>query len=291
MMGKTKLAWVFGSILCIALIAIIGFTFLKKDVVASVAGVEIERNELHTSLEKLYGPQVLELLITNKIIEQEAEKEMITVSDKELDEEMQPLIDSYGGEESFTSAIEASGLTRADVEDDVRQFIQTKKLLEPRIEITDDEIKTYFEANKDSLAQPEQVQASHILVEDETTANEVATKLADGSDFAELAKEYSKDTANAEDGGELGYFGKGQMVAEFDNAVFSLGIDEISDPVKTEFGYHIIKVTDKKEAKEANYEESKDTIYEVLFNQKVSEEYTVWLTEKTEEYKIERNLT
>ncbi|MEH7236649.1 peptidylprolyl isomerase [Bacillus sp. JJ1562] len=290
-MGKTKLAWVFGSILCIALIAIIGFTFLKKDVVASVAGVEIERNELHTSLEKLYGPQVLELLITNKIIEQEAEKEMITVSDKELDEEMQPLIDSYGGEESFTSAIEASGLTRADVEDDVRQFIQTKKLLEPRIEITDDEIKTYFEANKDSLAQPEQVQASHILVEDETTANEVATKLADGSDFAELAKEYSKDTANAEDGGELGYFGKGQMVAEFDNAVFSLGIDEISDPVKTEFGYHIIKVTDKKEAKEANYEESKDTIYEVLFNQKVSEEYTVWLTEKTEEYKIERNLT
>ncbi|WP_223254477.1 SurA N-terminal domain-containing protein [Bacillus sp. HNG] len=111
-MGKTKLAWVVGSILCIALIAIIGFTYVKKDVVASVNGVEIERNELHTSLEKFHGSQVLETLITNKIIELEAEKENITVSDKELDEELQALIDSYGGEETFTSAIEASGVTR-----------------------------------------------------------------------------------------------------------------------------------------------------------------------------------
>ncbi|MDR4889652.1 peptidylprolyl isomerase [Fredinandcohnia sp. QZ13] len=289
-MGKTKLAWVVGAILCIV-IAIIGFTYVKKDVVASVNGVEIERDELHTSLEKFYGSQVLETLITNKIIELEAEKENITVSDKELDEELQALIDSYGGEETFTSAIEASGVTRKEVEDDIKQFIQTKKLLEPRIEITDDEVKTYFEENKDSFVQPEQVQASHILVDDEATASEVATKLADGADFAELAKEYSKDTANAEAGGELGYFGKGEMVAEFENAAFSMGIDEISAPVKTEYGYHIIKVTDKKEAKEATYEESKDSIYKVLFDQKISEEYSAWLTEKTEEYKIERNLS
>lgn len=290
-MGKTKLAWVIGSILCIALIVIIGFTYLKKDVVATVDGVEIERDELHTSLEKFYGSEVLETLITNKIIELEAEKENITVSDKELDEELQALIDSYGGEESFTSAIEASGVKRKDVEVDIKQFIQTKKLLEPRIEITDDELKTYFEENKDSFAQGEQIQASHILVDDEATANEVATKLADGADFTELAKEYSTDTANAEAGGELGYFGKGEMVAEFENAAFSMGIDEISDPVKTEHGYHIIKVTDKKEAQEANYEENKDAIYEVLFDQKISDEYTAWLTEKIEEYKVERKLS
>lgn len=290
-MGKTKLAWVIGSILCIALIVIIGFTYLKTDVVATVDGVEIERDELHTSLEKFYGSEVLETLITNKIIELEAEKENITVSDKELDEELQALIDSYGGEESFTSAIEASGVKRKDVEVDIKQFIQTKKLLEPRIEITDDELKTYFEENKDSFAQGEQIQASHILVDDEATANEVATKLADGADFTELAKEYSTDTANAEAGGELGYFGKGEMVAEFENAAFSMGIDEISDPVKTEHGYHIIKVTDKKEAQEANYEENKDAIYEVLFDQKISDEYTAWLTEKIEEYKVERKLS
>ncbi|MFS0821947.1 peptidylprolyl isomerase [Bacillus sp. 1P02SD] len=290
-MGKTKLAWAVGSILCIALIAIIGFTYVKKDVVASVNGVEIERDELHTSLEKFYGSQVLETLITNKIIALEAEKENIEVSDEEIDKELQALIDSYGGEETFTSAIEASGATRKDIENDIKQFIQTKKLLEPRIVITDDELKTYFEENKDSFAQSEQVQASHILVDDESTANEVTTKLSDGADFAELAKEYSKDTANAEAGGELGYFGKGEMVAEFENAAFSLGIDEISDPVKTDFGYHIIKVTDKKEAKEATYEDSKDSIYAVLFDQKISEEYSAWLTEKTEEYKIERNLS
>lgn len=81
------------------------------------------------------------------------------------------------------------------------------------------------------------------------------------------------------------------MVADFENAAFSLGIDEISDPVKTEYGYHIIKVTDKKEAKEATFEENKDSIYKVLFDQKISEEYSAWLTEKTEEYKIERSLS
>ncbi|MEH7385077.1 peptidylprolyl isomerase [Bacillus sp. JJ1521] len=290
-MGKTKLAWVIGTILCVALISTIGFAVFKKDVVASVDGVEIERDELHTSLEKFYGSNVLETLITNKIIELEAEKENISVSDKELDDELQALIDSYGGEESFTSAIESSGVTRKDVEDDIKQFILTKKLLEPRIEITDDEIKTYFEENKDSFAQAEQVQASHILVDDDTTANEIATKLAEGTDFAELAKEYSTDTASAGAGGDLGYFGKGEMVAEFEEVAFSLGKDEISDPVKTEHGYHIIKVTDKKEAEEANYEENKDTIYAVLFDQKISEEYAAWLTEKTEEYKIERNLS
>ncbi|WP_449537617.1 peptidylprolyl isomerase [Ferdinandcohnia sp. Marseille-Q9671] len=289
-MGKTKLAWLFGSVLCIALIVIIGFTFLKKDVVASVGGVEIERDELHSALEQYYGSDVLETLITEKIIQQEAEKEKIKVSDKEIDEELQALIDSYGGEESFTSVLETSGVTRADVESDVTQFILTKKLLEPRIEITDDEVKTYFEENKDTFAQSEQVQASHILVEDEATANEVATKLADGSDFAELAKEYSTDAANAESGGDLGLFGKGEMVAEFEEVAFSLDVNEISEPVKTSHGYHIIKVTDKKDAVEANFEDSKDTIYNTLFDEKMSTEYTAWLTEKTEEYTIERKL-
>ena len=82
-------------------------------------------------------------------------------------------------------------------------------------------------------------------------------KLKDGEDFATLAEEYSTDTSNADNGGELGFFPRGKMVAEFEEAAFSMKVDEISDPVKTEHGYHIIHVTDKKEAKEAVFEDQK----------------------------------
>ncbi|MFS0864035.1 peptidylprolyl isomerase [Fredinandcohnia sp. 179-A 10B2 NHS] len=286
---KSRIVWMIGA-LCLVVIVLLSFSLFKKDVVASVNGIDIERAELQTALEKFYGSEVLESLITDKIIGLEAEKEKITVSDEEVDTEMQALIDSYGGEEAFTSAIEASGATRADVEEDIKIYIQTKKLLEPRIEITDKELETYFEENKDTFAQSEQIQASHILVEDEETANEVAAKLAEGEDFAELAKEYSTDTSNAETGGDLGYFGKGEMVAEFEEAAFAMEIDEISDPVKTEYGYHIIKIANKKEAVEAKFEDNKEAIRDTLFDQKISTEYSTWLSEKTEEYKIDRKL-
>ncbi|NRK74193.1 foldase, partial [Salmonella enterica subsp. enterica serovar Typhi] len=164
------------------------------------------------------------------------------------------------------------------------------KILEPSIEITDDEIKTYFEDNKESLDTPEQVEASHILVEDEETAKEVKKKLDEGGDFAELAKEYSTDTQTKESGGELGYFSSGQMVEEFDKAAFAMDVDEISDPVKTDYGYHIIKVTGKQEAKEATLEESKDQIKETLLDQKVQEQASTWLSEATAKYKIENKL-
>ena len=159
-------------------------------------------------------------------------------------------------------------------------------MIEPTIKITDEEISAYFEENKDSFAQAEQVEASHILVKDKATAEEVLKKLNDGGDFAKLAKEYSTDTSNAENGGSLGYFGKGQMVAEFEDVAFKLKVNEISDPVKTEYGYHIIKVTGKKEAKAANLKDNKEAIKETLLTQKLQTEYPTWLESKKAEYKI-----
>ncbi|MBM4761121.1 hypothetical protein GNT69_02325 [Bacillus sp. B15-48] len=151
-------------------------------------------------------------------------------------------------------------------------------------------MKTYFEENKELYKEPEQVEASHILVEDEAAASEVKEKLNTGEDFVELAMEYSTDTSNAENGGELGLFSKGTMVEEFENAAFSMNKGEISDPVKTDYGYHIIKVMDKKEAKEAAFEEYKEEIEQILFEQKISIAYSTWITDQREKLKIENTL-
>ncbi|MET1032413.1 peptidylprolyl isomerase [Domibacillus tundrae] len=177
-------------------------------------------------------------------------------------------------------------MTKEDMKKDIKIYLQTVKLLEPRIEITDEEISTYFDENKETFATSEQVEASHILVGDEEKVNEVAVKLAAGGDFAELAKEYSTDTTSGKNGGELGFFGTGEMAAEFKTAAFAMEVGETSDPVKTDYGYHIIKVTDKREAKEANLKDSTAEIKEALMQEKLSTEYTTWLEEKQEEYDI-----
>lgn len=262
----------------------------KESVVAKVGDTSISEEELQETLLDQYGADALDTLITNKLIELEADKQKVTVSDEEIDAELATLAESYGGETALEEAVTASGSTMEDVRNDIIVYLQTEKLLEPRIEITDEELQTYFDENKDTFATAEQVQASHILVADEATAKEVKSKLDAGEDFSELAKEYSTDTTTAESGGDLGYFSSGDMVAEFEEVAFALGENEISDPVKTEYGYHIIKVVDHQEAKEANFEDSKAEIKDTLMNDKMSTEYTTWLEELKEEYEITNNL-
>jgi len=108
----------------------------------------------------------------------------------------------------------------------------------------DQDSQAFYEANKDSF-KVDEVTASHILVEDEATAKDILAKLQAGEKFEDLAKQNSIDTSNKDNGGSLGTFGKGQMVKEFEDAAFALKPGEISDVVKTDFGFHIIKVTEK----------------------------------------------
>jgi foldase protein PrsA len=280
---------VLGGVVVIGtMLAVFGFS--KEDVVAKVGSKSISKEDLYTTLVDQYGEAALDTLIAEKIVELESEEEEITVKESEMDEELQTIQDSYGDEEAFNEALASSGASLDSVKENIKTYLLTEKLLKDRISISDDQIKEYFEANKDSFAQAEQVEASHILVEDEETAEEVKDKLADGGDFAELAKEYSTDTSNAESGGELGFFAKGEMVAEFDEKAFAMKTGEISEPVKTEFGYHIIKVTDKKAAKEAVLEDHKEEVKDILFDQALQTEYGTWLEEQKDEYKIENSL-
>jgi foldase protein PrsA len=289
-LSSKKTVVILASLVVVA-IAVCIFLTTRSEAVAKIGSEKITKDDLYTFFVDQSGAAAVDTLITKNIIDQEVKKEKVSVKQEEIDEELQKLIESYGGQEAFDQQLASSGLTQELLEEDIKTNVQIEKLLESEIKITDEEMKTSFDENKDTFAQEEQVQASHILVEDEAKAKEVKSKLDAGEDFAELAKEYSTDTGSAESGGDLGLFGKGAMVAEFEDKAFSMKVDEISDPVKSEFGYHIIKVTDKKEAKEANFEDSKDEIKDLLFDEKVGTEYTTWLEEKKEEYKIKNYLS
>ncbi|WP_234396868.1 peptidylprolyl isomerase [Bacillus massiliglaciei] len=279
-----------GSVLLAAAVVLCFVLMGEKDTLASIDGEKIKKQELYDKLAEQYGSDMLEQMIADKIVDLEAKKEKVQVKDSDIQKEIDRLLETYGDEDTLVSQLEASGSSMAELKKEIAVYVKTKKLLEPRIEITDEEISNYFDENKESFANEEQVKASHILTKDKKTAEEVEKKLKAGEDFAKLAKEYSTDTDNKEKGGDLGYFGKGDMTEEFEKAAFNLKVNEVSEPVKTDYGYHVIKVTDIQEAKEPNLEDSKEEIKDALLAEKIQTEYSAWLEEKKKEHDIVNKL-
>lgn len=236
------------------------------------------------------GAATLDAMISNEVVNQEADKADVKVTQEELDAEMAVYEESYGGAEALEQALASSGMSIDDLKEEMETYLKVEKIVGPDIEITDEQISAFFEENKDSFEQPSQVEASHILVATQEEADDVKAKLDDGGDFAELAAEYSTDTANAESGGVLEAFGAGEMAPEFEEAAFSMEVDEISKPVKTDYGFHLIQVTGKTEAVEASLENSKEQIEETLFDEALNTKYAEWLAEKTGTYDIVNKL-
>lgn len=264
--------------------------FSGDEAVGSVGDTEITKDALYEKMVASSGAATLEAMISNEVVNQEADNADVEVTQEELDAEMAVYEESYGGVEALEQALAASGMSTADLEEEMETYLKVEKIIGPDIKITDKQINAYFEENKESFEQPAQVEASHILVATQEEADKVKVKLDDGGDFAELAAEHSIDTANAESGGALGAFGIGEMAAEFEKAAFGMDIDEISDPVETDYGFHIIQVTGKTDAIEASLEDSKEQIKETLFDESLNTKYAKWLAEKIESYEIVNKL-
>ena len=143
-----------------------------------------------------------------------------------------------------------------------------KKEVEDKAKVDDAEVKEFFDKNADKFTIGTKIRASHILVETEDQAKKIRERIRKGENFEKLAETFSKDKGSASKGGDIGYFGSGQMVPEFERAVMGLKTNEVSEPVKTRFGYHIIKLIDVAKGETASFEQSKEPIRKQLLAEK-----------------------
>lgn len=221
-----------------------------------------------------FKKNILNQLIDTELLYQQTQKEKVKISNNEINLEIDKIKDNFSSTEEFNEALKANNITLARLKEDIKRQLMINSILEKtrkQVIISDEELLEYYNDNKESFLEPEQVHARHILLETEEEANNLLLQLKEGlTDFAELAKEKSIGPS-APSGGDLGFFSRGQMVKEFEDAAFSLEPGEISEVVQSQFGYHIIKCEEKKEEYSPTFEEAKEQISNTLKYQRENE--------------------
>lgn len=251
--------------------AVLAVVFLSRNpVVATVNGAKITRDDLYEAMYTQGGKDALDNLITKMLVLQEGKKMGITVSDAEIDEEIRRIVaeEFMGMEEQFHAILEQYGMTLDGLKKDIRMNLTVHKIVESGLEISEAEAEAYFADNQAAFNIPEEIEARHILVDTEAEAREIIAILEQGEDFAALAKERSKDTGSKDQGGNLGFFKRGSMLAEFDESAFALAVGERSEPVETDYGFHVIEVLDRKAGREVTYAAVKDQVREKMIKVK-----------------------
>lgn len=264
----------------------------RSEVVATVNGEKITKHELYEAFIAKGGSTVLDQLITERIIAQEAAKQKIKVTDAEVQEEVDQLIEEsyYGMKDLYEQALAQYGITEDILKENIRTELQLAAIVRSKIEVTEAEVEEYFTENQADFNIPEKIDVRHILVETEEEAQEILTSLNAGEDFAELAKEHSQDPGSAEQGGNLGSSTRGQFVAEFEKVAFALPVGEYSEPVKTQHGYHIIEVLQRQEEEEVEFAEVKEQVKEALIEKKVNERIAEEYNNLYEAAEVEKSL-
>jgi len=251
---------------------------------------------------KAAGQKAIEQLVTAEVLYQAGKKIEIKDLDKLVSEQIVKARERFPNPEEYKKALDSFGMTEKELETIARKDIVINKLLEkevaPDVKVTDDEMKKFYDENMEKFKTAEMVKASHILVgvdekasaEEKAKAKEKAEailkRVKGGEDFAEIAKKEST-CPSGKQGGDLGAFGKGQMVPEFEKVAFSLKPGETSGIVETQFGFHIIKLTEKREAGYMKIEDVKERLQEFLVSQKRVKAFGDYVEKLKKEAKIE----
>jgi len=248
---------------------------------------------------------VLETLINRELLFQESQKTGIYIEEEVIQDQLKAVKKRFPNPEEFEKALKPMKLTENDVKAQIGRALAIRELINKqiiqKIVIPDQESRIFYDTHPEAFKQPEQVRASHILAKVEPNAEKskkskamekikkVQKQLGEGDDFAELAKKYS-DGPSKTKGGDLGYFKRGQMVKPFEDAAFALEPNQVSDIVETDFGYHLIKVLDKRPKGVLPYEEVAQRINAYLAKEKEKKEINVYLEGLKKSAEIQRFL-
>ena len=287
------------------------------DVVARVNGEAINKSELERAVksvearaggavpadqrDRLYRG-VLDELVAMHLLLQESKSRNIAIADADIDARLTQVKSQFPSEAEFEKALSSRGMTVAQLRQEARDQAAIQKLVEaevaPKVKVAEGEAKTFYDQNPKEFQQPEGYRASHILLRVENTAtpaqkaeakakgDDLLKQLKGGADFADLAKANSQD-GSAANGGDLGTFGKGQMVPAFEQAVAALKPGEISGVVETPFGYHIIKLVEVQPARTVPFAEVSQKITQFLQMRGQQEQAVVYVQTLKAKGKVE----
>lgn len=283
------------------------FTFgqasaIQPGVAATVEGHQIMETALQSSIDQYMQEQggnigavrypdelkevrekILNVLIGQKLLWHAASEANLTVDDETLDRAYDEFVSRFENREAFELKMKQAGYTEEVFRNNLREKLSSQRWLQNnvlnKVSVSDQEVGEFYEENKNQFIDNPKINASHILIQVPDGADEARIKessdrisdlkeqLDDGADFAELAKLHSEDSSAAK-GGELGYFEKGVMVAPFEKAAFGLDVGEVSDIVRSPYGFHIIKLNDRKPARQIQLTEIGDRIHAYLMQEK-----------------------
>ena len=236
--------------------------------------------------------QAVQFLVQRAEFEIKAADLGIKIDDKSIDTRLADIKKQYfgGDQKKYEQQMKDQGMTDAQVRDDIRAQIISEELFKKvtsDVKVSDADVEAYYKKNTTTYTQAESRDVRHILVKDKKTADEVHAKvvaLGEKGDWSKLAKEYSQDPGSKDQGGKL-TISRGQTVPEFDKTSFELKTGQISEPVKTQFGYHIIQaLSDMKPKKVQPLSQVRETIRQQLLQQKRSEAMTTWVDDLKKEF-------
>jgi peptidyl-prolyl cis-trans isomerase C len=247
--------------------------------------------------------KILDELIDKELLYQESLRKGIEIEEKAVAEKMEALKRRFPSEETFQDEMNQMNLSEDTLRTQIKKDLTVQQLVEKeimvKVQVSDEDSKSFYDSHPDLFKEREKARASHILIRSEADTDPlskderrkklegVKKRIMNGEDFASLAKEFSQ-CPSGENGGDLGYFEQGKMVKAFEDAAFSMKPGEVSDIVVTPFGFHLIKLTDRSEARTISYDEAKERINQHLQRVKFSEEKDVYVGDLKKQSKVEK---
>ncbi len=291
-------------------VAISPFALAKEGVVVTVNGVDLSAADLNQELQRILPTETsfhsgvsaekkkdleakaLAVLVDKELQYQDGLAKGLKLSKQELAEELDKLARNFSSKAEFAKALQGAGFTEKTIASFVERNIVAEKIthreVDEKIMITDEIIKAYYEKNRARFFKPEEFRASQIMVKVDPAATaeekgklkeraeQILKKLKEGADFAALAAAESDDASRIK-GGDLGYFHLGRTIPEFEATVKTLKVGEVSGVVDTIYGFHIIKLTEKKEPRQLSFEEMKDKLKGQLSAEERSRLHGEWM--------------